>query len=79
MGSKRVYVQSMGAKRNWTEKEWQIYENLPWAMQRIVDVLIRIPRFMKSTGQQEIAKADRRWKLMERKLAEAKQRNIGNF
>jgi hypothetical protein len=75
MGSKRNYAQSLGAKRNWTEREWQIYEDLPWAMQKIVDVLIRIPRFVKSAGRREVGKADRRWRLVERKLLEARRHN----
>ena len=75
MGSKRVYtVRVVGAKRNWTDREWQIYEDLPWIMQRFVDLLIRIPRF---APHQAVGKIDRRSKFVERKLLEAK-RQVGH-
>ena len=74
MGSKRVYTaQAVGAKRNWTDREWQIYGDLPWIMQKFVDILIRIPRFVKSSGPREAVKIDRRSKFVERKLLEAKR------
>jgi hypothetical protein len=74
MGSKRMYTaQTVGAKRNWTDREWQIYGDLPWIMQKFVDILIRIPRFVKSSGPRETAKIDRRSKFVERKLLEAKR------
>jgi hypothetical protein len=77
MGSKRVYtVHAVGAKKNWTDREWQIYGDLPWIMQKFVDILIRIPRFVKSTGPQENGKTDRRTKFVERKLLEAR-RQVG--
>ena len=71
MGSKRVYtVQAVGAKRNWTDREWQIYEDLPWIMQKFVDLVIRIPRF---APQPAVNKIDRRSRFVERKLLEAKR------
>ncbi len=71
MGSKRVYtVQTVGAKRNWTDREWQIYGDLPWIMQKFVDLLIRIPRF---APQPAAGKIDRRSKFVERKLLEARR------
>jgi F0F1-type ATP synthase membrane subunit b/b' len=71
MGSKRAYTaQAVGAKRNWTDREWQIYENLPWIMQKFVDILILIPRF---APQPAIGKIDRRSRFVERKLLEAKR------
>lgn len=71
MGSKRVYTsQAVGAKRNWTDREWQIYEDLPWVMQKFVDLLIRIPRF---APQPSLGKIDRRSRFVERKLLEAKR------
>jgi hypothetical protein len=76
MGSRRNLVQSVGAKRNWTEREWQIYENLPWAVQRIADMLIRIPRFLNSAERVESEKLDRRFQFMERKMSEARQRPV---
>ena len=71
MGSKRVYmVPADGAKRNWTAREWQIYEDLPWIMRKFADLSIRIPRFAPLPAT---AKIDRRTKFVERKWLEAKR------
>ena len=74
MGSERnnVNVQSEGAKRYWTEKEWRIYGDLPWVIRKFVDILIRVPRFVRSAGADQIRIVDRRFQFAERKLSEAK-------
>jgi len=78
MGSKRVYTaQAVGAKKNWTDREWQIYGDLPWIMQKFVDIVIRVPRFVRSTAPREIGKVDRRSKFVERKLLEARRQAKG--
>jgi len=75
MGSKRVYsAQVVGAKKNWTDREWQIYGDLPWIMQKFVDLLIRIPRFVKSADSE---RGDRRSRFVERKLLEARRQASG--
>ncbi|HLJ70284.1 MAG TPA: hypothetical protein VKU03_03135 [Roseiarcus sp.] len=71
MGSKRVYTaQAVGAKKNWTDREWQIYGDLPWIMQKFVDIVIRVPRFVRSAAP---GKVDRRSRFVERKLLEARR------
>jgi len=72
MGSERDNAQSSGAKRNWTEREWRIYGDLPWVIRKLVDVLIRVPRFVRSAGTDQIRIDDRRLQFAERKLLQAK-------
>ena len=77
MGSKRVYTaHAVGAKKNWTDREWQIYGDLPWIMQKFVDILIRVPRFVKPAGPRGV-RVDRRSKFIERKLVEARRQASG--
>ena len=74
LNSVRSFEAKRDAKRRWGVREWQIYEDLPWPIKRIADVLVHVPRFSSLTG--EIEKADRRTRLVERKLSEAKLRPI---
>jgi hypothetical protein len=76
MGSERNSIQPSRAKRNWTEREWQLYRELPWVVQKFVDLLIRIPRFVKAKAarQSEIAVLDRREQFVSRRLMEARRR-----
>ena len=76
MGSWLNSVRSFDAKRHWGDREWRIYGNLPWAVKRVADVLIRIPRFSSLVKLDEIEKTDRRIRLVERKLSEAKLRPL---
>ena len=80
MGSWLNFVRSFEAKRDakrrWGVREWQIYEDLPWPIKRIADVLVHVPRFPSLTKLGDIEKADRRTRLVERKLSEAKLRPI---
>jgi hypothetical protein len=73
MRSERYYVQSVGAKKNWTQREWQIYGDLPWIVRKFVDVLILIPRFLRSARQREIEIVDRRARFVEQRLLTAKR------
>jgi hypothetical protein len=76
MGSWLNSVRSFDAKRHWGDREWRIYDDLPWAVKRVADVLIRIPRFSSLARPGEIEKTDRRIQLVERKLSEAKLRPV---
>jgi hypothetical protein len=74
MGSQRNPIQPSRAKRNWTEREWQLYRELPWAIRKFVDLLIRIPRFVKATSHREVSVLDRREQFVSRRLMEARRR-----
>jgi hypothetical protein len=74
MRSERYYVHSGGAKKNWTQKEWQIYGDLPWVVRKFVDVLILIPRLMRSARQRDIEIVDRRSRFVEQRLLAAKRK-----
>jgi hypothetical protein len=76
MGSWLNSVRSFDAKRHWGDREWRIYEGLPWAVKRVADVLIRIPRLSSLASPGEIERTDRRIRLVERKLSEAKLRPV---
>jgi len=74
MGSWLNSVRSFDAKRRWGDREWRIYEDLPWAVKRIADVLVHVPRFSSLARLGAIEETDRRTRLVERKLSEAKLR-----
>jgi hypothetical protein len=74
MGSQRNGVRGSDAKRNWTEREWELYGNLPWLVQKLVDLLMGVPRFVRSAPAREIRIIDRRLQYVERRLLEAKRR-----
>ena len=78
MGSKRYGAQSSGAKRNWTQREWQLYVEMPWLVRRVVDLLMHFPRFAGSTDR-EIEGTDRRSKFVKQKLLAVRHRRAGRW
>jgi hypothetical protein len=72
MRSRQFYVQPSGAKRNWTQREWHLYVEMPWLVRRIVDVMMYVPRFVKAPALREAV--DRRDKFVARRMLESKRR-----